>query len=175
MDNYIKWILGVLQVLLLFNDFSYMLFGLLYLINNQYFLCFCFPFIRIPAIVFFKLLYRGSGLHCRLSRAGKCLIHFNQKHFQRKRKRQTQLANAKSKYLLYTQQYTCHEHHAYNSDGVHHQTQNILFHNHSFFPLDKYHVTVTSSPPTKSSGVMSKEDSRHSAASSAQPRVRACE
>jgi len=35
----------------------------------------------------------------------------------------------KRKYLLYTQQYTCHEHHAYNSDGIHHQTQNILFHN----------------------------------------------
>jgi len=71
-----------------------MLFWLLYLINNQCFLCFCFPFIRIPAIVFFKLPYRGSGLHCRLSRAGICLIHFNQKHLQRKRKRQTLLANA---------------------------------------------------------------------------------
>ena len=103
------------------------------------------------------------------------LDSFQSKTLSKKTQKTNTTCKRTSKYLLYTQQYSCHEHHSNNSDGIHHQTQNILFHNHSFFPLDKYQVTVTSSPPTKSSGVMSKEDSRHSAASSAQPRVRAWE
>ncbi len=39
----------------------------------------------------------------------------------------------KKRYILYTQQYSCYEHHSYNPDGIHHQTQNILFHNRTNF------------------------------------------